>query len=65
MRSALRDAPELPLRALRAEHRQPVLDVEVFPPFVSRVLVVARLAAALGADKITGIGHLARLREGC
>jgi hypothetical protein len=35
--------------ALRAEHRQVVVPVEIRPPLVSGVLVLARLAAALGA----------------
>jgi len=46
-------AAELVLRALPAEHRQLVVNVEICPPLVSRVLVVARLAAALGAEEIS------------
>jgi hypothetical protein len=42
---------ELALSTLRAEHRQLASDVPVDPPLVSRVLVLARLAAAVGADK--------------
>ena len=36
--------------ALRAEHRQLVVNVEVGPPLIGRVLVVARPPAALGAS---------------
>ena len=40
---------ELARGALRAEHRQVVVDVEMGAPLVGGVLVVARLPAALGA----------------
>jgi hypothetical protein len=43
--------PELPLGALRAEHRQVVVDVEVRPPLIVGVLVRARHPTALGADE--------------
>jgi hypothetical protein len=52
---------ELALGALRAEHRQAVVNVEIRPPLVGWVLVLARLAAALGADEITRSDHHARL----
>jgi hypothetical protein len=39
--------------ATSAEHRQLVVNVELGPPLVVGVLVVARLPAALGADKST------------
>jgi len=40
--------PKLALGALRAEHRQ-VVDVEVGPPLLGGVFILARLPAALGA----------------
>jgi hypothetical protein len=43
-------------RRTRTEHRQVVVDIEVRPPLIDRVLVVARLTAALGADK-RGVGE--------
>ena len=57
---------ELPLGALRAEHQQILVGIEVGPPLVGRVLVVARLAAALGADGrmvVVGAGHALRSRR--
>ena len=41
---------ELALGAPRAEHMQLVVDARIGTPLVGRVLVVARLPAALGAD---------------
>jgi hypothetical protein len=50
---------ELALSALRPEHRQRVRDVPVGPPFVRRVLVLARLAPAFGAGRrmLVGCDH--------
>jgi hypothetical protein len=42
---------ELALSALRAEHWQPVVHVEVGAPLVRRVLVLARLPTALAAGQ--------------
>ena len=46
-----RSGAELPLGALRAKHMQLVVDAGVGAPLVVRVLVVARLPAALGTDE--------------
>jgi hypothetical protein len=52
---------ELALGALRAEHRKLVVNIQVGPPLVWRVLGVAWLPAALGADELTRSDHITRL----
>jgi hypothetical protein len=52
---------KLPLGALRAEHGQVVVDVEVHTPLLGRVLVLTRLPSALGTDEISDSGQVTRL----
>jgi hypothetical protein len=51
--------PEFSLSALRAEHQQLVRDVTVGASLVSRVLVLTRRPAALGADQrvLVSVSH--------
>lgn len=55
---------ELALGALRAEHDEFVVHVEVGAPLVGRVLILPRRSNALGASQrmlVDGVGHATRL----